>query len=349
MDGLAQVNLMVGKNNSGKTALLEAIQFLASGGEPTVLEEIATRRGEFVMSRTGRPLVDPSHFFHGHVLKPDYSISIAGDNGHKPVQIKVVTAKPRRVESGDEDAGLRVQYSSAVMKIEGGTPVEKDERVFRMTRDGGVDLEVSARSRRLGLFGKEDGPFVRFIGAESLDVRQLATMSDEIKVRRLTDQVVGALRILDDDVRVFDFLTGMMGYSQYLSRAGAVIGRRDERALIPLGSMGDGMRRMLALASSLACTNDGSLCADEIDTGLHYSVMSKMWKLVVEQACNCNVQVFATTHSWDCIEGLSLLCQLEPQWLDKVAIHAIDRTLERSVLFKGDSIVRMAKHQIDPR
>ena len=49
---------------------------------------------------------------------------------------------------------------------------------------------------------------------------------------------------------------------------------------IPIGSMGDGIWRLLGLALALALTEGGILLVDEIDTGLHYSVMENMWKLV---------------------------------------------------------------------
>ena len=43
---LTRVNLLVGKNNSGKTSILEAIHFLVSKGDPFVLIRSANRRGE---------------------------------------------------------------------------------------------------------------------------------------------------------------------------------------------------------------------------------------------------------------------------------------------------------------
>ena len=105
----------------------------------------------------------------------------------------------------------------------------------------------------------------------------------------------------------------------------------------------------MTLALSLSRVGGGTLFIDEIDTGLHYSVMADMWKLVVKKALASNVQVFATTHSWDCIEGLSTLCQREPGLVNKVAIHKIDRALQNSVAFSGESLVRMLRSDIDPR
>lgn len=351
MDGLAQVNLLVGKNNSGKTALLEGIQFLVSGGDPVVLEEAAQRRGELVFLRGPEraPLSDISHFFHGHTLSPESTFSVSGDNGYKPLRIKIVAAKNR--DDSEESSRPLAHYSGALLKIEGGRIDERDERVFRVTREGAVELETR---RRLGLlvpslFSRGDEPPVRFLGTDSLNMPTLAALWDEVTVNGLEEEVSNALRVLEPSLQSIHMLTGATSYGYSGNRAGAVVGLEGSRSRIPLGSMGDGMRRMLALATSLACSRNGALFADEIDTGLHYSIMPDMWKLVVDRAVAADIQVFATTHSWDCIEGLSLLCQREPQWLNKVAIHTIDRTLEHSVAFKGESIVRMAKHHIDPR
>ena len=76
---------------------------------------------------------------------------------------------------------------------------------------------------------------------------------------------------------------------------------------VPIGSMGDGMWRMLGLALSIANAKGGVLLVDEIDTGLHYSVMEGMWRMLGKAAAAGSVQVFATTHSRDCYESLAAI------------------------------------------
>ena len=63
------------------------------------------------------------------------------------------------------------------------------------------------------------------------------------------------------------------------------------------------MNRMLGIALALVNAKDGMLLIDEVDTGLHYSVLPDLWKLIFEVAHRLNVQVFATSHSWDCIQA----------------------------------------------
>jgi AAA15 family ATPase/GTPase len=63
------------------------------------------------------------------------------------------------------------------------------------------------------------------------------------------------------------------------------------------------MYRLFATTLALVSAADGILLIDEIENGLHYSVQLDMWRLIFRTARELNVQVFATTHSWDCISA----------------------------------------------
>ena len=99
------------------------------------------------------------------------------------------------------------------------------------------------------------------------------------------------------------------------------------------------MRRLLALSLSLIRAESGVLLVDEIDTGLHYSVMGQMWHLVTEAARRANVQVFATTHSHDCVRGLAWLCGSFPDLKNEVSLQKIDPDLEEAVALDAEDIV----------
>lgn len=83
----------------------------------------------------------------------------------------------------------------------------------------------------------------------------------------------------------------------------------------PLGNLGEGMNRMLALAIGLVRSADGILLVDEIENGLHYSVQPDLWRMIFETAQELNVQVFATTHSYDCVQAFERVAQEEAKAL----------------------------------
>ena len=73
--------------------------------------------------------------------------------------------------------------------------------------------------------------------------------------------------------------------------------------LIPIQLMGDGMSRILSLALAIASAPGGLVLVDEIENGIHHSVMEKVWKAIGAFARNYDVQLFATTHSYACIRA----------------------------------------------
>ena len=91
------------------------------------------------------------------------------------------------------------------------------------------------------------------------------------------------------------------------------------------------------------------LLVDEIDTGLHYSVMGDMWRLVVETALRSDVQVFASTHSLDCLKGLAWLCTTFPRLGREVTVQKIDPQLLESVALDADQIVMAVEHGLEMR
>jgi predicted ATPase len=72
-------------------------------------------------------------------------------------------------------------------------------------------------------------------------------------------------------------------------------------ALLPMALMGDGTNRLLDLALGFLPARDGIILIDEIETGIHHSRLETVWKNLDWLSREFNVQVFATTHSYECI------------------------------------------------
>ncbi len=78
-------------------------------------------------------------------------------------------------------------------------------------------------------------------------------------------------------------------------------------------SLGDGMLRTLGISLALVNAKNGILLIDEFENGIYYTVQPDLWRLIFQVARRLNVQVFATTHSWDCIEGFQKAAQADDQ------------------------------------
>jgi AAA15 family ATPase/GTPase len=83
----------------------------------------------------------------------------------------------------------------------------------------------------------------------------------------------------------------------------AVVRLSGQNTIVPLNSLGDGLNRIFTIVLSLVNADNGYLLIYEFENGLHYSVQTKIWELIFMLAEKLNIQVFATTHSSDCIRG----------------------------------------------
>jgi AAA domain, putative AbiEii toxin, Type IV TA system len=73
--------------------------------------------------------------------------------------------------------------------------------------------------------------------------------------------------------------------------------------LMPLPLLGEGMGRLASLVLLIANAEHGVVLVDEIENGLHYSILTKVWTAIRGVAREFDTQVFATTHSLECINA----------------------------------------------
>jgi ABC-type multidrug transport system ATPase subunit len=72
---------------------------------------------------------------------------------------------------------------------------------------------------------------------------------------------------------------------------------------VPLRSFGDGLNRLFGIVLSMVNAKDGVFLIDEVENGMHYSIQLDLWRLLFRISQNLNIQVFATSHSWDSVEA----------------------------------------------
>ncbi len=353
LDGLTRINLLVGKNNCGKTSLLESINLLVSGGDPIVLEQSASRRGEINLLADSDLTVrrdntlDISHLFLGHSLSPGVSFLLSSENNNESVSVEILDMEELNVDA-QRDLFEDEMDSTQTLCLE----ISRNERdkypLIPVNDDGSVVIPRYSRSRQRWQKDSPVTPSVQFLAPDSLYPGSMREMWDKVLVEGRESDVIAAMKILDQDIESIHFLTGH--YPRMFSdKTGVVVGFRHDTRRLPLGSHGDGMRRLLALSLSLIRTTNGVLLIDEIDTGLHWSIMKEMWRLIVNTACMTNVQVFATTHSYDCIKGFASLVESCPEFAQEISIQKIDRSLEQAVNLDAEKIQIAVGQDIEVR
>ena len=349
MSNLGRVNLLVGKNNSGKTSALEGLYLLASRGSPYSVWNVLWRRGERLADRNPEnyPQTAVCHLFHGHEAPVGSKFSFVAQNETPSRQL---TFSIGEIADGQRQkeltrSGIPVPVRVG-LHIKGTPPPVVD--MIPLSRAGGMSSDNLDARRRPQSVPTDDEMPTRFITTESASSEDLVTVWDRITLTPYEERVHAAIRLLEPDIERIAPLSSRTPYYP-AERGGFLLKMKNIKTPIPIGSMGDGMWRILTMSISLAQCKDGVLLIDEIDTGLHYSVMTDMWKLIYGAAVELNVQVFASTHSDDCFRSLAEFCYEDSNAAQDVTLQRIEKGKKKSIPYSAKEIEISVSKQIEVR
>lgn len=302
---LGRLNLLVGENNSGKSCLLEAINLYAGQTPLTDIVQIASGRSEQTLgpwdpvdlTEEGTSIRHPVFdLFHRSVpvFTKEFVVEQVGDSSALRVR-----CLPHRVTTDEEGV---VHYAPVAGEDANSPDIELALRVYR----GDKRLRLVTR-RRVTLSSRVRvasvlNQGVAFLRPNGFSNDQAASMWDTLVQGPGQDLVLDWLRMLDPRIEDIAYVAGRRE-----TRVALLKFRGHGR--IPLSSMGDGLTRLFHIALAVASASNGVLLIDEFENGLHWTVQEKLWIALARAAREFRVQVFATTHSRDCIEGFTATVQ----------------------------------------
>jgi len=345
---LERVNLLVGINNGGKTSILEAIEFLASQGDLMPISVAMMRRGEYMWSdsqREGSELeTDICRLFHGYKIESGTQFTIRGkcERITNTVQSAIIESKSDNISEQIEDYEFPSPY---ILKLIWNDAVEAK---VRLSRQGGVSYNLF-RSYNRNPSGQTSKAF--FVSTDSLSMDEVVPLFEDIVLTPEEQIVIDSIKIVEPTIERIASAGGKKGvFIKPLSIRGGLVAKcKGVHQRIPIGSMGEGIWRMLGITLALVKAKGGILLIDEIDTGFHFTVMEDMWKLITQTAKRLNIQVFATTHNSDCWTSLAdVLCD-DNAVNEGVTIQRIEKDKKESVAFTEEEIIIAAERKIEVR
>jgi predicted ATPase len=137
-----------------------------------------------------------------------------------------------------------------------------------------------------------------FLPARGFSASDAKRLWDKASLADKDELLLDWLRFVEPDVRDLRYISDPESGVDlpYLKIEG-------ERGRTPLASMGDGLTHLFHVGLAMANASGGILLIDEFENGLHWEVQEQLWRALFEAATRFGVQVFATTHSNDCIHA----------------------------------------------
>jgi hypothetical protein len=345
LQGLKRVTLLVGKNNCGKISVLEAIGLGWSDSPVHELVKIAERRSEVVPSVENFSAGEmvPRHIFRNQKLKESSPVKFKLKGTlNRTRTITCIELANGQASRDVWSMGETSNDGNAVIEI--GSSDEKTPLQMRLTQ--GQTFPNKFLGRNFSIEQRQKAkPY--FLGTESLSIGEMGYLWGNLVLGESESIIIQALRGLEPGLERLAFVLD----SSFRGASGGhfKVKLKDQKEPVPLGSMGDGMRRFLALAIAMRNCENGVFLIDEIDTGLHYTVMLDMWKFIIHAARSLNIQVFATTHSQDCIDSLAEYMAKEPELQDEFGLQRIEVGSPVGIHYSAEEIQLCVSRRIEMR
>lgn len=365
---LARINLFVGKNGAGKSALLEALGLYLTKGDQRTLRTILQRRGDYRIKAT-RDFWRPQGFrfqmfyaienlFFGRppVGRTWPSIQLGTDGDTSPLFIDFSWARSKKSEvhfgNNFRKPAPNERDQPLITFWQPRLPQDRDESRFHFCSFDVSSEELAPKGYstfydRASMKSewqqapRLDAASCFFLPETDVSHGDVLALWDDIVLSAAEDGVTSAVHLIAPSVERIAAIETVAGREFIVKVAG-----REEP--FPLRNLGEGVNRLFRLAVALCWCRDGTLLLDEIETGLHWSIQPALWTLIFRLAERFHVQVFATTHSYDGLRGFGEAAKNTPEQGQLIRLEHCDGDI-RSVEIAAEEVAIATEYSIELR
>ena len=311
LENLGRITLIAGKNGVGKTALLEALWLLSGSDMP----ELGTRLNAF----RGLPVTSPDTIFRDLFRNFDTQRHIRmtahGDWGSLPRELDIslqdkemtqalrsdilekasIERSTRPQAEGEFEIVFKYRHHNGRVHTSRAWWVQEVQEVLNPVGTSQVTVTGEGiRQERQMVTGRPTSVFMASLHRD--DLQTVATRFGELQLKGKDAEILRLLCPLEPRLKRLVPIT---------IRNATVIHANIEGSNrpIPIQLLGEGLNRMFGLALAMGTATGGLLLIDEIENGLHHTVLEEVFVTLLEMARTFDVQVFATTHSAECIRA----------------------------------------------
>ena len=310
---LNQITLISGQNNIGKTSILEAILLLFNYKVSSLLVPVIGGRlnNGFPMSLQFDRAI--SGIFNDYDLNNHITIKTNDDE----LNLKVIHTATLLVQQNSNipsfnnvltvpmtTDGLQIEYKQNGKQYYSSTSLKNtiQDNLYLPHVQSGVIHPVQLYSaviiNEFGELLKAEDYVNNTVQYNSAYAKQQVLVREFNNIRTnqrklIQEYLIPGLKLLNPAIE--DIELGSEPLNTQDSRIELVIAGRT----IPLSALGHGAKRLFNIILGTISAKDGILLIDDIENGIHHSIIGEAWNLIFNLAKANNCQIIATTHSWE--------------------------------------------------
>ncbi len=283
----SRLNILVGENGSGKTALLEAL-FLPLSTNTEVSLRLRQQRGlDGSYAGSLRRIEDAlwGDFFYEYDLHTPVVLTLFGDGSEN--------------RSLTISRGTEYTLPLSLPESEGG--VAGNPMVFKWVDSEGKEHAVTPRVTASGIQMRDTGEdlsnFFLFPSGQTISSIETAGRFSELSKAGSHHRFV---EVFSQEYRwIKDISIEISAGSPALFAT--VEGRKKK---IPLANVSGGINRIVGILLAMASRSSSILLVDEIENGIFHTHQASVWRALLAFTRDYDSQLFVTTHSQEWLEAL---------------------------------------------
>lgn len=292
ISNLERVNIFGGKNNVGKSSILELVCMFLARNNPSSLVSVLNQRISY-QKPTMESIVNSLFYELDRTIVPEIKVMWSDENedsikfkyfyNHQDLSLiknQIVDSTNYYNINDIEQGGISISFRKNQKQI---------GNIGFYINDNKVKNIFDERSENLFKY-IDKKPTTLIFSNDLLNKNTLLDFFLLIDKSLRKDELLEMLRIIDD--RIIDISLGISNFEYRIEIAIEGIPQK-----VPIEFLGQGTIRFLSTIMPIMVNNGGVVCIDEIENGIHHTIFEEYWHIIDKLVKKYNVQLFITTHN----------------------------------------------------
>ncbi len=287
--GMKPIVLLSGRNNSGKTTILESLFLFLDHRAPESFIKLNNFRG------ISQPITTSTweSLFHNMNVKNPISVSVIDDGIETTLSYSIdKNYIPSDATMHPDVLNRFVSAAKTSYSLKYNLFQKDYEEIGHFTiSDAGILGNNSVKNGQNPIEMRHAQFINNMIATNDVSIND---WYGQIELSGNKGEILEILKIIEPkitDVRSISIGGQPILYANIAEK------------MLPLKLCGDGINRLLYIVASIMENPNSVIFIDEIETGFHYSLYSKIWEIIAKISKQNHCQIFVTTHSIECING----------------------------------------------
>jgi predicted ATP-dependent endonuclease of OLD family len=231
------------------------------------------------------------------------------------------------VQNGEEQSRLRVFEERVYLSKLREVPFDRAEKWFKTVNSDKILITSTSTPP---VYSREK---IISIVPNKINEAEVVGLFENVSRQEKEDYLLSFLKKIEPKLNAIRVLSPEgEDKSLKILHANLSLGR-----MIPHSILGEGFNRLVYIFCSLLSTDAKIVVIDELENGIHYSVLPDVWRGIDNISRELGIQIFLTTHSYECIQAAAKVFEATSEEFQVIRLERTEDNVDAKCI-PGDRV-----------